>query len=215
MDNNVILLQHWRDMVGYPLGPLYFRITGALSPATTPPFDLDVKDMSSGRSLAIARLTSPVVDVTLPLDGTAERVHIDVPSTNGQWSVLKSRSAYLIASPAVSYVYSDDIEKTYSYGLKRSFVTRSDRRGTHQPTTAGHFVLEIPMVGSRYLIARQDGQVIPHWFDLNNRLNVRVTDLSKPVDVSYEIPGWIWAITFAGFAIIGVLGFRPWPTKRA
>ena len=63
------------------------------------------------------------------------------------------------------------------------------------------------MVGSRFLTARQDGQVIPHWSDLNNRLNVRVADLARPVDVSYEIPGRIWAITLAGFAFIAGLCF--------
>jgi hypothetical protein len=87
-------------------------------------------------------------------------------------------------------------------GLRRTFSVRSKRARDFHPTAAGRYTLEIPMVYSRFLVARQNGNLLPAWPDFNYRLNVQVSDLLAPVDVVYQLPSWIWALAVSALAVL-------------
>jgi hypothetical protein len=73
---------------------------------------------------------------------------------------------------------------------------------------SGNFTTEIPMIYSRYLQVRQITVSLPTTSDFNHRLKVRVTDLVRPIVVSYRLPLLVWALTAAGL-ICAIIALRP------
>ena len=151
-------------------------------------FDLSVGELpASGTHYATFPISQPQFELTFALPETSQQVLLSgshYVKVGGYFdSFIKPKRIYLI--DLTSYVYADAIERTYRHGLRRIFSVRSERARDFHPTAAGRYTLEIPMVYSRFLVGRQNGNLLPTWSDFNYRLNVQVNDLSESVEVVY------------------------------
>lgn len=204
MNDNRIALSRWRALSGVEDGVVRLRIVGTV-PEGTADFDLLIEDADTLGVLATAPMSAGTFDITVSLAGNADYIHINAPEENTQWSVLRANRVYLLPAEPNAFVYAEDLEKIESHGLTRVFSVSQARRDADQAGAASH-VLEVPMVGNMFLVARQDGVVLESWSDLNNRMNVRVANLGAPVEVRYQIPLWIWLLTLAGLLAVLAAG---------
>jgi hypothetical protein len=71
------------------------------------------------------------------------------------------------------------------------------------------------MVYSQFLVARQNGNLLPTWSDFNYRLNVQVSDLLAPVEVVYQLPSWTWALAASALThLIALLVLTTYSCQR-
>ncbi len=99
-----------------------------------------------------------------------------------------------------SLVAAANLQVVSRQGYSRTFSIPAAAQAQRVPDPTGNFTVEIPMIYSRFLQARQNARSLPTTSDFNHRLNVRVTDLATPIVVSYRLPLLVWALTAAGLA---------------
>ncbi|MBI5132488.1 MAG: hypothetical protein HZA66_23865 [Rhodopseudomonas palustris] len=206
---NDIDIEKWRETTAAQSSPLALRLVGRTVKGVELPYDVWLgppgdKGVSKPTIPEDAtRIDSEQFDIVLPVADAAARIRVgfsrSVPVSIHQVAFNLDR-AYLIEGPGRSYVYADAVQRSKAHGLQRVFSVQQDLVGNYQPSASGSYVVEVPMVYSRFLVARQDGAPLKAWVDFNYRLNIRTTDLRQPIVVTYEIPWLIWALTACGVA---------------
>jgi len=206
---NDINIEKWRETTTAQNSPLSLRLVGRTVKGVEFPYYVWLApsgDKGGPKSTVpedAARIDSDQFDIVLPVANTATGIRVgfsrSIPVSIHQVAFNLDR-AYLIEGPGHSYVYADAVQRLESHGLQRVFSAQQHLVGNYQPSSSGSYVVEVPMVYSRFLVARQDGMPLKAWVDFNYRLNIRTTDLRQLIVVTYEIPSPIWALTACGVA---------------
>lgn len=213
---NIILASRLHELAQDKRQPMTLRLIGTPLKGMNE-FELSVEELGPAKTTyAKLPMTEAEFDVTFPLPATSEKVRVVASRyvvAAGLDTFAKLKRAYLIQNPEESYVYADALERSQSHGTWRMFSVRPERIKEFHSTANGRYVLEIPMVYSRFLVARQNGMPLAGWSDLNYRLNVQVSNLSQPVEIEYRLPGWIWALTWIALSILA--GLLVWEARSA
>jgi len=207
ISENIIHLASWRDETGAKSRPVGLRMIGQTMKKIEKPFQLwlgpidQEPDDIPGNAVSV---DSDRFDVTVPIPESPDdlRVFFTGSIASGAMAAIYLERAYLTEKPAASYVYSDALMRTEATGLRRTFGILPERLRDFSPAPSNGYVVEIPMVYNRFLVARQDDGPLKSWVDFNYRLNVRVPDLARPIVVAYEIPQPIWWLSAAGLAAL-------------
>lgn len=102
-----------------------------------------------------------------------------------------------------SLVAASDLHMVRRGGYQRTFAVTPRPGFTRVPDPNGNFIVEIPMIYSRFLVVHQAGQRLDTTVDFNHRLNVRTPDLSGDIVVEYQLPGLARLLSALGLLGIG------------
>lgn len=216
LSTNTILVSRLRSLTGAKRQLMNIRLIGTPLKGMQN-FELSVEELLPTKvTYDKEPMTESDFDVTFKLPATSQRIRVAAShyvTAAGLNIFAKLKRVYLIEDPINSYIYSDAIDRIQFHGLRRKFSVRPERMKDFHPTAEGLYVLEIPMVYSDFLVAKQNGAILPHWCDFNYRLNVAVRSLSQPVEIAYRLPWWMWAVTW--LALLFFVGLLIWQFRLA
>lgn len=214
--SNTIDVAQWRTVTGAQQSPLNLRLIGRTLPNVAKPYSVWAGLISDSVVPSdhnyFREVHEDQFDIGFQLpDGVQNaRIHFTNSVQVSLYQIaFNLERAYLIEGPASSHVYSDAVSRSEYPGLRRRFTVDPTKIANYEPSPSGGYVVEVPMVFSRYLVARQGDLVLKSWVDFNYRLNVRVRDLVQPIWVTYEIPRLIWWLTISGIAALALVLLLP------
>jgi hypothetical protein len=209
---NTILVSRLRELTGAPRdAPMILRLAGEPVQGLNN-FSIWVADIARPDEKSPAlHVGDGAIDHTFFVPVGADSIR--VVASELAWVEAAGANVFVRLSrltlgeaPAESYVDAESVLRVEARGLRRVFAVKPDHIAQFRSTPSGHFVIEIPMVCSRFLMPSQQGKALPHWCDLNYRLNVLISDLSQPIEVVYRTPAWTGWVSFAGFIVLCGVG---------
>lgn len=190
---------------GRTSGPVYLRIKGRVTEGL-PRTSLSLKTAAEPARLAsnTMEVAGESFDVTLAIPDARESLRLTAEPTllkGGRHLSIQPRAVYAMWGAPGSLVSSADLRLVKSHGYQRVFVLAPGKARDRTPDPGGTFTIEIPMIYSRFLDARQAGSPLATTVDFNHRLNVRTSDPAGEITVTYRLPAIAWWLTALGLAI--------------
>jgi hypothetical protein len=126
--------------------------------------------------------------------------------------IIKPGMVSLIQGPLSSYVFADDVQKIDGHGYWRTFRV-APAVAAQKTTGSDHqYAVELPMIYNQFSVARQRGSVVPYESDFNHRILVRVSDLTEPITVRFELPWLAYVLTcIGGIALLALIWAHKMP----
>lgn len=206
--------------IANPATPVYLHLRGKLAdglPQTKLRL-VTADDSARVVSDAVEVHAGDRFDVTLVTTAVRSELRLvaDPTVTNGKRQLsIRPEEVFASWGNPRSLVAAAELQVISRRGFQRTFAVEPAAQAQSVADPSGSFTVEIPMIYSRFLQARQNGRLLPTAVDFNHRLNVRVTELSGPITVTYRLPPVAWGLTAAGLLgtiVCTGLALRPAPT---
>jgi hypothetical protein len=186
--------------------PVFLRIKGKLRTGLTQTqvFLTDISSASRPVSEK-AMVASPEFDIMLqvPVVPGDLRLVADPTVQEGKRALaIRPEEVFANWGDPNSLIAASDLRLVRRGGYQRTFAVTPRPGFSRVPDPDGNFIVEIPMIYSRFLVVHQSGQRLDTTVDFNHRLNVRTTDLSADIVVEYQLPGL--ARLLSGLGLLGI-----------
>lgn len=213
-DGNVLTVDRrfWRighrqvvEPIADPSTPVFLRVRGKLADGLAQTRLQLAAAGNPGRILSdsVEVRAGENFDVLLATTAVPGGLRLVAESTvkSGQRQLsIRPEAVFMMWNDPRSLIYATELRLVRAEGYQRVFAPEPIARADRIPDDSGYFTVEIPMIYSRFLTARQGGRPLDTAADFNHRLNIRTKDLTEDITVAYRLPWSAWLLTGLGLA---------------